>query len=133
MAKKYWKAARRPLAIGGVLTAQMVQAIQRPDLESLTDQDPSGTFGDPALPRLRMIALGDSTITAPGVEPLDDAWVRRTAIHLSDRYYVELVSVAIGGSRISDVRDGQVHRAIVLGADLAVLSVGGNGALRGTP
>ncbi|MGB5186085.1 MAG: GDSL-type esterase/lipase family protein [Acidimicrobiia bacterium] len=133
MAKKYWKAARRPLAIGGVLTAQMVQAIQRPDLESLTDQDPSGTFGDPALPRLRMIALGDSTITAPGVEPLDDAWVRRTAIHLSDRYYVELVSVAIGGSRISDVRDGQVHRAIVLGADLAVLSVGGNDALRGTP
>lgn len=121
------------MAIGGVLAAQMVQAIQRPDLESYTDQDPSGMFGDPSLPRLRMIVLGDSTITAPGVEPLDDAWVRRTAIYLSNRYYVELISVAIGGSRISDVRDGQVHRAIVLGADLAMLSVGGNDALRGTP
>jgi len=121
------------MAIGGVLAAQMVQAIQRPDLESLTDQDPSGTFGDPALPALRMIVLGDSTITAPGVDPLDDAWVRRTAIHLSDRYHVELISVAVGGSRISDVRDGQVHQAIVLGSDLAVLSVGGNDALRGTP
>jgi lysophospholipase L1-like esterase len=133
MAKKYWKAARRPIAIGGVLAAQMAQAIQRPDLESYTDQDPSGVFGDPSLPPLRVIALGDSTITAPGVEPLDHAWIRRTADYLSDRYYVELISVAVGGSRISDVRDGQVHRAIVLGADLAVLSVGGNDALRGTP
>jgi lysophospholipase L1-like esterase len=133
MAKTFWKAARRPMAIGGVLAAQMVQAIQRPDLESYTDQDPSGMFGDPSLPPLRMIVLGDSTITAPGVQPLDHAWVRRTAKHLTDRYYVELISVAVGGSRISDVRDGQVHRAIVLGADLAVLCVGGNDALRGTP
>jgi lysophospholipase L1-like esterase len=133
MAKKYWKAARRPMAIGGVLAAQLVQAIQRPDLESYTDQDPSGRFGDPSLPPLRMVVIGDSTITAPGVEPLDDAWVRRTANYLADRYYVDLVSVAIGGSRIKDVRDGQIHRAIVLGADLALLSVGGNDALRGTP
>ncbi len=57
------------MAVGGVFAAQMVQAIQRPDLESLTDQDPSGSFGDPSLPPLRMIALGDSTITAPGVNP----------------------------------------------------------------
>lgn len=121
------------MAIGGVFAAQMVQAIQRPDLESLTDQDPSGTFGDPSLPPLRMIALGDSTITAPGVEPLDACWVRRVAIHLSDRYHVELISVAVGGSRVSDVRDNQVHRAIVRGGDLAVVSVGGNDALRMTP
>ncbi len=121
------------MAVGGVFAAQMVQAIQRPDLESLTDQDPSGSFGDPSLPPLRMIVLGDSTITAPGVEPLDDCWIRRTAFHLSDRYHVELISVAVGGSRIKDVRDDQVHRAIVLGGDLAVLCVGGNDALRVTP
>ncbi len=121
------------MAVGGLFAAQMVQAIQRPDLESLTDQDPSGSFGDPSLPPLRMIALGDSTITAPGVDPLDDCWIRRTAIHLSDRYHVELISVAVGGSRIKDVGDNQVHRAIVLGGDLAVLSVGGNDALRMTP
>lgn len=133
MAKSIWKRAKRPMALGGVFAAQMVQAIQRPDLESLTDQDPDGSFGDPSLPTLRMIALGDSTITAPGVEPLDDCWIRRTAAYLSDRYHVELISVAVGGSRIKDVRDDQVHRAIVFGADLAVLCVGGNDALRMTP
>jgi len=121
------------MAVGGVFAAQMVQAIQRPDLESLTDQDPSGTFGDPLLPPLRMIVLGDSTITAPGVEPLDDCWIRRTAIYLSNRYHVELISVAVGGSRIKDVRDMQVHQAIVRGGDLAMLCVGGNDALRMTP
>ena len=121
------------MAIGGVFAAQMVQAIQRPDLESLTDQDPSGSFGDASLPPLRMIVLGDSTITAPGVEPLDDCWIRRTALHLSDRYHVDLISVAVGGSMIKDVRNIQVHEAIVRGGDLAVLSVGGNDALRMTP
>ena len=133
MARNLWKAAKRPMALGGVFAAQMVQAIQRPDLESLTDQDPSGVFGDPSLPPLRMIALGDSTITAPGVEPLDACWVRRVAIHLSDRYHVELISVAVGGSRVFDLRDSQVHRAVVLGGDLAIVSVGGNDALRMTP
>jgi len=133
MAGNLWKTAKRPMAIGGIFAAQMVQAIQRPDLESLTDQDPSGSFGNPSLPPLRMIVLGDSTITAPGVEPLDDCWVRRVATHLADRYHVELISVAVGGSRASDVRNNQVHRAIVLGGDLAVLSVGGNDALRMTP
>ncbi len=133
MARKFWKTAKRPIAIGGVFAAQMVQAIQRPDLETLAGQDPSGSFGDPALPPLRMIALGDSTITAPGVEPLDAAWVRRVAIHLSERFHVELISVAEGGSRVSDVRGSQVHRAVVLGGDLAVVCVGGNDALRVTP
>ena len=56
MAHKIWRAAKRPMAIGGVFAAQMVQAIQRPDLESLTDQDPSGTFGDPSIPPLRIPA-----------------------------------------------------------------------------
>lgn len=133
MAGKLSKATRRSMAIGGIFAAQMVQATQRLDLVSYSDQDPSGSFGDPSLPPLRMIVLGDSTITAPGVEPLDGCWVRRTAVHLSDRYCVELISVAVGGSKIADVRGEQIHRAIVIGGDLSVLSVGGNDALRMTP
>jgi lysophospholipase L1-like esterase len=133
MASTFWSMAKRPLAVGGVLTAQMVQTMQRPDLESFTDQDPSGVFGDSDSPPLRMIILGDSTVTAPGVEPLDACWARRAALSLSDRYRIELVSVAVGGSKISDVRDEQIHRAIVTGGDIAVVCVGGNDALRGTP
>ncbi|MEA2010378.1 MAG: hypothetical protein U9N78_06720, partial [Actinomycetota bacterium] len=98
MANTLWNMTKRPLAVGGVLAAQMVQTIQRPDLESFTDQDPSGVFGDSDAPPLRMIVLGDSTVTAPGVDPLDACWARRTALFFSDRHRVDLVSVAVGGS-----------------------------------
>ena len=133
MANPLWSVAKRPLAIGGVLAAQMIQMIQRPDLESLTDQDPSGFFGNNGNPPLRLVVLGDSTVTAPGVVPLNACWARRTALFLSDRYRVELISVAIGGSKVSNVSNDQVHRSIVTGGDIAVVCVGGNDALRGTP
>ncbi len=133
MTNRLWSVAKRPLAIGGVLTAQMVQTIQRPDLESFTDQDPSGFFGDASLPLLRMVVLGDSTVTAPGVVPLDACWARRTALFFSNRYHVELISVAVGGAKVTDVRNEQMHQAIVAGGDIAVVCVGGNDALRGTP
>jgi len=133
MVTTIWNVVKRPLAIGGLFGAQMIHAIQRPDLESLTDQDPTGTFGDPGLPPLRIVVLGDSTVTCPGVDPLDACWARRTAIAFSDRYHVDLVSVAVGGSKIFDVRGEQVHRAVLAGGDLAVVCVGGNDALRMTP
>lgn len=133
MANTLWNVTKRPLAVGGVLAAQMAQTIQRPDLESFTDQDPSGVFGDSSKPPLRMLVLGDSTVTAPGVEPLDDCWARRAALHLSDRYQIDLVSVAVGGSKIADVRNEQMHRAIITGGDIAIVCIGGNDALRGTP
>jgi len=133
MVRTLWRVVRGPLAAGGVLGVQMLQAIQRPDLESLTDQDPSGVFGDPDLPPLRVVVLGDSTVTCPGVEPLDACWARRTAIALSDRYHVTLISVAVGGSKISNVRGEQVHRAILAGGDVALVCIGGNDALRMTP
>jgi lysophospholipase L1-like esterase len=133
MANTLWSMTKRPLAVGGVLAAQMAQSIQRPDLKSFTDQDPSGIFGDSDKPSLRMIVLGDSTVTAPGVEPLDACWARRTALSFTDRYRVDLVSMAVGGSKVANVRDDQIHRAIVTGGDIAIVCVGGNDALRGTP
>jgi len=133
MAKTLWSIVSGPLSVAAVLGTQMVQAIQRPDLETLTDQDPTGTFGDPSLPDLRMVVLGDSTVTCPGVVPRDACWARRTALALSDRYHVDLISLAVGGSKVANVRDEQVHRAILTGGDLVIVCVGGNDALRGTP
>ncbi len=123
----------RALAGLGVLAGQVMHAAHRRDLPSLQNQDPSGDFGSPENPRLRIALLGDSSITAPGVEPLDHCWTRRIAIGLSERYFVELRSVAIGGSRASDVLRDQVETALLLRPDMALLSVGANDALRAVP
>jgi lysophospholipase L1-like esterase len=79
------------------------------------------------------VALGDSSITAPGVEDLDNAWVRRIAISLSAEFHVDLVSVAVGGSKARDVIAGQLDEAVGLKPDIAILSVGANDAMRATP
>ena len=62
-----------------VAAGQVLHAAHRPDLPGLQNQDPSGTFGDPSNPPLLVIALGDSSITAPGVVPLDASWIRQAA------------------------------------------------------
>ena len=125
--------ARRALVGLGVLTGQVMHAAHRKDLPSFQNQDPSADVGNPDNPRLRIVYLGDSSITAPGVEPIDLCWARRIATHLSDRYFVEVRSVAIGGSKASDVLRDQVDVALGIGADLALLSVGANDALRAVP
>ncbi len=128
-----WRIARPPLTAAGILTSQMLRAAYRDDLPTYGNQDPSGLFGDPALPRLRIVFLGDSSVTAPGVDPLDHCWARQIAIHLGERFHVDARSVALGGSRVRDVLEGQVDRALELDPDIAYVSVGSNDALRGTP
>lgn len=132
MYRAVWKVARTPLAAGGYVAGALLQAAHRPDLPVLENQDPSGTFGDAKAPPLRIVLLGDSSITAPGVIPLDDCWVRRVSHHLTDRYRVTAVSVAVGGARIRTVLTDQLDSALDAGGDLACLSVGGNDALRTT-
>jgi lysophospholipase L1-like esterase len=129
----YWKAAAPTAAGLSLLTTQVLRAARRSDIPSLTNQDPSGSFGDPSLPTLHIVLLGDSSITAPGVEPLDDSWPRRAGRRLADRYHVVMDSVAVGGSKARDVLDGQIERALALEPDIAVVSVGANDALRATP
>ena len=109
---------------------QMVRAAHRRDLPSFPNQDPSGSFGDPSLPRLRIVALGDSSITAPGIDDLDDTWIRRVAMAFTDRYFVELLAVAVGGSKARDVVEGQLAEAVRLEPDIAIVSVGANDAIR---
>lgn len=129
----FLRSVARPLWPLAVLGAQLYRAGHRSDLPTLTNQDPSGTFGDPARPQLRIALLGDSTVTSPGVEPLDSCWPRQIAFSLRNRYRVELHSVAVGGSKARDVLNDQVDAAIALQPDIFIVSVGGNDALRGTP
>lgn len=120
-----------PVAAAALVATQVLKAAHRPDLPSYPNQDPSGVFGDPTLPRLRIVAMGDSSITAPGVADLDNIWIRRVARTLADRYHVEVISLAVGGSKASDVLEGQLDGALRLQPDVAVVSVGANDALRG--
>jgi lysophospholipase L1-like esterase len=89
--------------------------------------------GDPSLPPLTIAFLGDSSVTAPGVSPLDHSWPRQVAFHLSDRYHVTATSVAVGGAKVRDVLDEQVDAALALEPDIVYVSVGSNDALRATP
>ncbi|MCL1598055.1 MAG: GDSL-type esterase/lipase family protein [Actinomycetia bacterium] len=128
-----WTFIRPPLTAGVVLAGQMARAIYRDDLPTLENQDPSGVFGDPDAPPLRIVFLGDSSVTSPGVEPLDASWPRQLSVHLAQRFHVTAISVAVGGAKIRDVLDSQLDEALAAQPDIAYLSVGSNDALRGTP
>jgi lysophospholipase L1-like esterase len=122
-----------PVATAAFVAAQVLRAAHRSDLPSFPNQDPSGVFGDPAAPPVRIVALGDSSITAPGVKDLNNVWVRRMALDLARDHRVELISLAVGGSRVRDVIDGQLDAAVAMVPDLAIISVGANDAIRATP
>ncbi|HUU61475.1 MAG TPA: SGNH/GDSL hydrolase family protein [Acidimicrobiia bacterium] len=122
-----------PVLGAGFVALQVWRTAHRPDLPSFTNQDISGTFGDPAAPPLRIVAVGDSSLTAPGVDDLDDVWLRRLARTYTDRHLVELISLGVGGSRARDVVEGQLDAAVALRPDVAVVTVGGNDAIRAQP
>lgn len=128
---KHWRVL--PLAGGAVALAQILYAAHRPDLPSYDNYDPSAVLGDPGLPGFTVAAVGDSSITAPGVRHVDDAWIRRVAHALTDRYFVNLVSFAVGGSKASDVLADQLDPAVRLVPDLVILSVAANDAIRAVP
>lgn len=122
-----------PLVGAGFLLHQVRRAAHRDDLPSFTNQDISTTLGDPDAPRLRVVAVGDSSLTAPGIEDLDDVWLRRLVRRHAESHRVELLSLGVGGSRARDVIEGQLHDAVALRPDIAVVTVGSNDAIRATP
>lgn len=110
---------------------QVAWAVWRP-LPSFPDLDPSGFEGPENGRPLRMLVLGDSSCTGSGLEDPSDIWVRVLACRLGeDGYRVEVVSLAVGGAKASNVVRDQLGQALDAGGDLAVVSVGGNDALRG--
>ena len=121
---------KRAVAALGILAGQIWHTGHRPDLPSLTNQDPSAVLGDPGAPPLKIVLLGDSSITAPGVEPLDDCWARRIGRRLAADYRVEMVNIAVGGTRASDLLKYQVAAAMAEAPDMALVCVGANDALR---
>lgn len=110
----------------------MSQALDA-DQPSFDDLDPQGSFGDPSLPAARLMLLGDSTLTGPGLNGPEEIWVQQVARRLSDRFHVSIASVAGGGARIGDVLRDQLRPAVIEPWDVAVVSVGANDALWGTP
>ena len=122
-----------PMAALGSIVGQILYAAHRPDLPSYDNYETSGALGDPGKPGLTVVALGDSSITAPGVSQVDDAWIRKVAHALTDRYFVHLRAVAVGGSKASDVIADQLEPALAAEPDLAIVSVAANDAIRGVP
>ncbi len=134
--------------VGGVwVQARRVAHAPLPHFEDL---DPSGTYGSTSHTSagdtsaghmgtshvgsghpLRIVALGDSSLTGPGLVDVSDTWIAQVAA--SQERPVELRSLARGGSRVADVLAHQLPAAQALDADVFLTSVGANDAMHGTP
>ncbi|MFN8051365.1 MAG: SGNH/GDSL hydrolase family protein [Acidimicrobiales bacterium] len=101
-------------------------------LPQFGDLDPSGVVAAHLdSPPLRVVVLGDSTLTGPGLVDPDEIWVRRALAALDLGRPVEVVSFAVGGSRVADVAR-RLDAALAVDVDAAILSVGSNDAIHGT-
>jgi acyl-CoA thioesterase I len=118
-------------AAAAVVAGQLAWAVWRP-LPTFVDLDPSGAEGPEDGTPVRLLVLGDSSCTGSGLQDPSDIWVRVLARMIADHgHRVEVVSFAVGGSKASDLVRHQLRPAIELGGDIALISVGGNDALRG--
>lgn len=131
---------KRPIASTVVLAAGALAGLAGEalytgfrDLPRFEGVDPSGTFGTPDLPPLRIAVLGDSSCTGPGLDDPDDIWVRRIGTHFGRRFHTVIDSVAVGGSQASDVLRDQVPMVLPTSPDMALVSVGSNDMLYGIP
>lgn len=124
-------AARSAGAALAVVAGQVAWAIWRP-LPTFPDLDPSGFEGPEDGERLRIVVLGDSSCTGSGIADPRDIWLRVLARRLGTHgFRVEVVSFAAGGARATDLVRDQIEPALASGGDIALVSVGGNDALRG--
>src|SRR5262245_62634542 len=85
----------------GTVVAQFWYVAHRP-LPSFTDLDPDGVFGPNSAPEVRLVLLGDSTVTGPGLERRAELWARQVARRLAAAGRVRLVSVSADVSRVRD-------------------------------
>lgn len=121
-------------AIAGLtlLGLEVLYATLRP-APILEHFDPSGEFGDPSHPPLRVAVLGDSSVTAPGVAGAHEIWVSLVCGRLAETRHVLLQSFAVGGSMAHDVIAEQLDDAIAFEPDMVLVSVGANDVIKGVP
>lgn len=138
-----WLAIPGVLAAGSALSAagllaQAWYAVKRP-LPTLHGADCSGSDGPIDGPTVRVAALGDSSLTGPGLESTHDVWLRQATRRLAAQtgWHIAVESVAVGGSVIDEVLADQVPALADLSAtdpvDIAVLATGPNDVIRVTP
>lgn len=125
-----WAVPGVALAAAGGLWAEARRAANAP-LPHFGDLDASGRYGTPGAPPLRVAALGDSSLTGPGLSHPWQIWLARVLDGLERD--VHLDSHARGGSRVGDVLVAQAPEAIEDPVDLFVVVVGANDAVHGTP
>lgn len=118
----------------GILCAEAAWVVLRRDLPSLDGLDASGAIGPAGEDDhpLRLVALGDSTLTGPGLDRAEHVWIRRALDATGSARPIELRSLAVGGSRVADVRR-LVPDALALAPDAVVVAVGSNDAIHATP
>lgn len=119
--------------MGAAMLAGQVAYARFRGVPSFEGLDPSCVVGDGDRPRLRIVLLGDSTVTAPGLDDPDATWARILARHFAARYRVELSCLAEGGAKSRDVVEDQLPRALAEHWDVAVVSVGSNDIMRFVP
>ncbi len=113
------------------VAAQFVRA--RNGYPAFGDLDPSGSFGDEALPRVDVVLLGDSTCTGAGLDDPADVWIRQLMPQLTTRHRIRVHSLAEGGAKVADVARTQLPAALANRWDVALVSVGANDSLWGLP
>jgi lysophospholipase L1-like esterase len=120
-------------AVGGLLAVEALWTAHRP-LPARFDLDPSGIIRaeERASGTLRVVALGDSTLTGQGLELAEDVWLRVALERIGHGRAIELDSLAVGGARVADVL-GRIDAVAERRPDLVVVAVGANDALHGTP
>ena len=117
---------RRALLWGAAaFTAEVAYAYLWP-APAQPEFDPSVVLGPPDGVPLRVAALGDSTLTGPGVRSPDEIWARLALARLAEvtGRRVELRSVGVGGATSADVVHSQLEDAVRFSPRLALVSVG---------
>lgn len=126
-----WISSALALAVGSVV-AQGYYAGHRP-LPHFADLDPSAEFGPRTGTRIRIVGLGDSTLTGPGLIDPTETWIHQVLRRVDGPTHITFRSFASGGAKLRDVRRHQLRSAVDFGPDIAIVAAGSNDAIRAIP